>query len=215
MIKKMMITGLIFFSLPVVAATTDHTQLSNDSPFYVGAYGGYGSVSGGYQQDGNFAQGRFVMGLHTPVYQQLIVGTELGFQSGNDMRLEASSAVIDTAGGLPIQATLKPVVDLLLTVKGQFKPESSVFYVVKGGIAYRQLQLENRTSSRDSLSKVNGELQIGLGYSITPQMMVTAFYQGIYGSSNADVGLDTNEDVTISSIPTQQAVFLGVEYSFS
>ncbi len=42
---------------------------------------------------------------------------------------------------------------------------------------------------------------------------MTGFYQGIYSGSNAGVGLDSAGNVTISRIPTQQAGFIGFEYT--
>jgi hypothetical protein len=89
-----------------------------------------------------------------------------------------------------------------------------VLGIVKAGIAYRQLQLEDRTSPSDSLQQVNGELQVGLGYKLTDHATLTAFYQGIYAGGNAGVSTDATGDNTyISRIPTQQAGFLGIEYS--
>jgi hypothetical protein len=214
--KKIIIKSLIglSFVLPVVAGTIGETVLSTSSPFYVGAYGGFGTVSGGFKQDGNVVQGRLSIGSHAKEYRALMLGAELGLQSGNSMRLNANSDLINAAGGLPIQATLKPWLDLLFTVKGPFASDNSLFYVLKGGIAFRQLQLENRSSTQDSLSTVNGEFQAGLGYNLTGHVMLTAFYQGIYSAPNAGVRLDAVNDVILAHIPTQQAGFLGVEYSF-
>ena len=59
------------------------------------------------------------------------------------MRLSASDAVIAAGGGLPIQATLKQMLDLLVTAKFQIS-NTPIYAIVKGGIAYRQLQLEDR-----------------------------------------------------------------------
>lgn len=88
-------------------------------------------------------------------------------------------------------------------------------YILKGGIAYRQLQLNDRTSTyNDYLNKINGEFQAGLGVNITKHVMLNAFYQGIYSNNNANVYLDSAGNTPISHIPTQQAGFLGVEYSF-
>ena len=143
-----------------------------------------------------------------------MLGAELGVQSGNTMRLNASQDIIDAAGELPIQSTLKPFVDALITVQYQFHPSRPLFAILKGGIAYRQLQLNDRSSSQDSLSKVNGEFQAGLGFGVTENIRITALYQGIYSTSNPGIALNSVSDVTISHIPTQQAGLLGVEYCF-
>ena len=184
------------------------------SRIYMGAYGGYGVVSGAYDNDGDVAFSRLTLGLHAYEYQQISFGAELGVQSGNTMRLDASSAVINSLGGLQPQATLKPFIDLLVTVKKQLINTAPLFGILKGGIAYRQLQLENSNSSSDTVRKVNCELQAGLGYTLTEHAMLTAFYQGIYSNSSAGVSADASGANTyINNIPTQQAGFLGIEYS--
>ena len=189
--------------------------VTNPSFFYIGAYGGYGAVSGGYKHDGKVAQGRLSLGHHVKQYKNVFFGGEIGIQSGNTMRLEASPSVINPATDLPPQATLKPLIDLLFTAKGQILPEKNLYYLLKGGVAYRQLQLDDRTATYgDGLSNVTGELQAGLGMNITEHVFLNVFYQGIYSNSTAGVTLDSAGNTPISHIPTQQAGFLGIEYSF-
>lgn len=38
--------------------------------FYLGGYGGYGTFSRGYKNDGNVAQGRFALGAHAMQYKE-------------------------------------------------------------------------------------------------------------------------------------------------
>jgi len=217
MIKKTLILSLLGLScsLPAISGTMGNVNSTPaSSMFYVGGFGGYGVTDGAYGQDGNFTQGRLTLGVHGMNYKKLLLGAELGVQSGNTMRLSASPDVINAAGALPIQSTLKPLLDALVTVKYQLPTANPISAILKGGIAYRQLQLNDRTSSEDNLNKVNGEFQGGLGYNITEHVMLTAMYQGIYSASNAGLSLNSLGDVTLSHIPTQQAGFLGVEYSF-
>jgi hypothetical protein len=178
----------------------------------VGAYGGYGNVSGAYKQDGQFTQGRFNMGISIADYKLLSVGTEIGVQSGNTMRLYPDNAFIAATGGLPVQTTLKPLLDLLVTAKYPIILTHPLFGILKAGIAYRQLVFDDRSSARDGLRKVNGELQAGIAFSLTSHATLTAFYQGIYSGSNAGLMINNVGDVTLSRIPTQQAGFLGLEY---
>ena len=215
-IKKLAISLLgLTCSLPVIAGTIgDVNPDLISSPFYVGAFGGYGTDDGGYKQDGDITQARLTIGAHLKNYKNIMFGGELGVQSGNTMRLNASPSVIEASTGLPIQSTLKPLIDALMTMKYQFQTGRPLFAVLKGGIAYRQLQLVDRTSEHDTLIRVNGEFQGGLGYNITEHVQLTAMYQGIYSANNAGVKLNRFDDITISQIPTQQAGFLGVEYAF-
>lgn len=200
----------------VTAGTMGNMATQPSSPLlYVGGYGGYGTVSGGYKNDGNVAQGRFTLGIHAKQYQQWMLGGEIGVQSGNTMRLATSSTVIDPTTALLPQATLKPLLDLLFTVKGSILPDRPFYYMLKGGIAYRQLQLDDRTSTYGvGLSNVAGEFQAGFGVNITKHVLLNAFYQGIYSNNNAGVYINNEGNTPISHIPTQQAGFLGVEYSF-
>ena len=222
--KKILALICLSCSLPAMAMQNykdesphhpdESTGWWSPSRLYLGAYGGYGTVDGAYGQDGQFTQGRLALGLRAIDYNIASFGVETGVQLGNDMRLSASSTLIDASGGLPIQATLKQFIDLLLTVKFQLLPNYPLVAILKGGIAYRQLQLDDRTSSQDSLRKVNGEFQAGLGYKLTEYVMLTALYQGIYSNNNAGISIDaTGDNIYISRIPTQQAGFLGLEFT--
>lgn len=215
-LKSVLSIFCLFLALPALSQNSHQNKSTTlIAPLvYIGAYGGYGNISGGYQDDGEVAQGRLTLGIRAIEYKPISFNVETSIQSGNQMRLTASPSVIADSGGLPIQSTLKPLVDLLITTKIQFSHNHPIFGILKGGIAYRQLQLNAISSSRDYLRKTNAELQIGLGFNLTPQAMLTAFYQGIYAGTNADVALDSTDSTTISRIPTQQSVFLGLEYSF-
>lgn len=217
MIKKRILIGpvlsLLFF-LPVIAGTMGDVNTAALSPFSLGAFGGYGVIDGSYGQDGNFSQARLAGGYDFYTFKNVLIGVELGVQSGNTMRLEASADIINTTGGLPIQVVSKPFVDLLVSTSTSFSANSSLSLILKGGIAYRQLQLQDRSSGSDTLNKVNGEFQAGLGYAITNHARVNAIYQAIYNTNNAGIGINSVEDVTLSQIPTQQAGFLGFVYTF-
>lgn len=183
------------------------------SIFSVGAYGGYGFVNGAYKQDGQVALARLNLGIKAVEEQNIIFGLEAGVQSGNNMRLNASDDFIAATGGLPIQSTLKPLVDFLITAKMQILNEIPLFVTLKGGVAFRQLVLNDRSSSQDAIKKFNGEVQAGLAYNFTNHLAIASFYQGIYSGNNAGLAINSVGDVTISRIPTQQAGFLGLEYS--
>ena len=188
---------------------------STNSPswLYAGAYGGYSVISGGYRSDGNVAQARFAIGGEAPIWMRTIFGIEAGVQSGNQMRLKADPSIIALTGGLPIQVTIKPFVDFLATAKWQMFRDRPFYHLIKGGIAYRQLQLNDRSSGQANLGKVNGEVQAGLAYQATRRARLVAYYQGIYSGSKAGVNVNAIDDITLSRIPTQQGGFLGVEFS--
>ena len=207
-------------SLPVMSGTMGDDRVI--PPVYVGLFGGDGVIDGAYGQDGNFTQLRLSLGARAPrTYKNMQLGAEIGAQTGNTMRLTATEATIDSSGGLPVAATFKPLVDALVTLEYQ-APSSPYGFFVKGGIAYRQLQLNNNTSIQDYISTINGEFQAGLGYRLSEHARLTAMYQGIYSSSNAGVQFTSTDSsgfinvgyLTISKIPTQNAGFIGVEYTY-
>lgn len=211
--------GMALF-LPAIAGTMGPI-VENPYQIYAGGYGGYGQVMGAYGNDGNFAQGRFALGVQGLTFHSLFLGLEGAVQSGNSMPLSVNTDTIAVAGGLQPQVILKPFVDLLATVEGPLLSLYPVNYVLKGGIAYRQMQFTDRTSfggnlsqGGDVLNRVNGEFQAGLGYTFTDHARITAFYQGIYANSNAKVRLNTAGDLVLQQLPTQQAGFLGFEYRF-
>ena len=182
--------------------------------FYAGAYGGYGGMSGTAQSTGDFTQGQFALG-----YQQFLthhprvaLGGEVGVQSGNSMSL--GNVATGGAAGLPINATLKPLFDFLADAKYQLSARVPLFSIVKFGFAYRQLNLTGVSSASDLANAVAPELEAGFGYNITQHVMITTFYQGIYADSTAHVGVDSSGGTTINNVPTQQAGFIGLEYSF-
>lgn len=215
--KRMLTISLIGLSLALPAFASHSSTQSADwwspSRLYLGAYGGYTNVNGGYQKDGHVNQGRLALGLRLTENKLAVLGAEVGIQSGNDMRLQVDQDLLGV-NSAPINATLKPLADFLLTLKYPSAERYPIFATLKGGIAYRQLQLNEITSIRDSVRKISPELQLGLGWTVTKNATLTALYQGIYAGSTAGISSDSNNDFTVSRIPTQQAVFIGIEYSF-
>lgn len=219
----MKIAGLFFISL-LFTTLSFCNQVNSKEPtkkhtpdktphLYVGGYGGYGVLDGGYSQDGQYAQYRFTIGVDNAFRcGDVAIGAEGGIQSGNTMRIKMNQTLVDLAGGLPPQAILKPFLDFLVVGRWSFFNKFQL--LLKGGFAYRQLQFVDRTSPKDSLRKINGELQAGLGYQLTKHTRLVALYQGIYSKSNLGATLNKNTDVLMHHIPTQQAGLFGIEYSF-
>jgi len=180
----------------------------------LGVHEGYSFMQGAYSQDGQTPFQRIELGVKVNDFHQVAVGLEMGVQTGNNLRLTASSAVINAAGGLPLQATLKPTVDALVSFSAKLNPELPIYGVLKGGIAYRQLSLQNRTSQRDSVRKVDGELQAGFAFSMSEHATFSMLYQGIYGGSDAGTALSSTNDVMLKRVPTQHGVVAGLAYKF-
>lgn len=196
---------ILGFACLLATTTAFPNSLQN---FYLGAYGGYGAMSGTSGSTGDYASGQFALGWQYNKHHRIQWGAETGIQSGNTMNLG------NTNQGLPLNATLKPSFDFLATLKAQLFDTYPVFGILKFGFDYEQVDLNSVSSSQDTVNNVNPELEAGFGYNITPRAMITAFYQGIYSGGNANVGTDINGNPTIGRVPTQNAGFIGIEYSF-
>lgn len=210
--------SVLFFAIPLVACfgkTSEPTPKpipETLSCVYVGGYGGYGSVNGMYRHDGEASQYRLAMGVDALRYEWFTGGVEGGVQSGNSMHVHASQTLVNRAGGLVPVVVLKPFLDLLLTTRWYFLNDWCL--ILKGGIAYRQLQFTDRDSSKDYLRKINGELQVGAGYQLTKHTRIVAYYQGIFSESKVGLTLSSENNVHMHHIPTQQSGLLGAEYTF-
>lgn len=146
------------------------------------------------------------------MFKNLNIGTELGLQSGNIMRLGISQATMDLLASLPIQMNVKPMLDLLATVTTEPLLNSSAFGIAKAGIAYRRMQINERVTIND-LSQVGFELQVSLGLPISDRAKLSLLYQGVF---NGDTTFTVNTiDFTghISNIPNQNGLMLNLSYT--
>jgi len=180
----------------------------SSTTFYVGAYQGYGNVNDMQHNDGQGAIGRLTFGMNAYQSKPLTIGLELGLQNGRTMRHASASNDPSADFDLPIQTTLNPIEDILLSFR---VPLLCNFYgMLKGGFAYRQLQFY-AGDYVDSLNQMSGEFQAGLGYDLTARTRIVLYYQGIYANGGVSYIQNKNGNVSVSNIPTQQAGFLGFE----
>lgn len=170
---------------------------------------GYTNFQNMYQSEGQTALGRLAFGAALLDTDFFNFGVELGVQNGNQMRLDVSEADLNALGGSPIQTTVKPTLDLLATAMSAPLLNTPLFAQIKGGIAYRRWQFDDRTSI-DFLSNVAGELQAGIGIAISKTANLSVLYQGIYGGNPNFVVNTTNETGSISTVPIQNGVLLSL-----
>lgn len=214
--KKTLTTlACLLCSLPVFAMNDYKGETTNwwsPSKLYIGAYQGYGNVNNMLHNDGQGAIGRLVFGMDVYTWNSATFALELGLQNGRTMRHAPAHNDPDAEVDLPIQTTLNPVEDLMASAR--FPINCSKFYgILKGGIAYRQLQFYDGDFV-NSLNQISGELQVGIGYNLTTHARVVAYYQGIYANGGVRYAQNDEGTVHVSNIPTQQAGFLGFEFSF-
>jgi len=162
-----------------------------------------------YQSDGQTILGRFDIGRTLFARDQSTFGLEVGVQNGNDMRLSVPQSTLDELGGLPIQSTVKPMVDLLLVMQNNLVFMSPFFTQLKAGIAYRSWEFADRNSVNDPFH-VAAEIQAGLGYHINDRASLNLLYQGIFGgnpSFTANAAAGTGH---VENIPIQNGLLLGL-----
>ena len=208
---SLLAVSLGFLSSTVFSGTMGSIEpsSSNSGLWSVTASLGYSVYQGMFSADGQTAIGRLALGRTLFAGNRLTFGIEAGVQNGKTMRLDAPQATLDELGGLPIQSTLNPMLDLLATVKTAPWGASSVYGQLKGGIAYRHWQFDNRDSINDP-SQVAGEIQAGIGYAISSHAGLSLSYQGVFGG-NPDFKVNAlNQTGHVSTIPMQNGVLLGL-----
>ena len=213
--KKYLLIGLsCLLSFKLMAGSYHSKTLApvkEDKTWSFTASLGYTEYQNAFENDGKAALGRFAIGSKLFAIDQVHYGLEVGIQNGNQMRLNVPQATLDVLGGLPIQSTIKPMVDVLLTLKSDPFGKSNVFAHLKAGAVYRTWQFENRSTIADK-NKVDPELQLGLGYQINPHTSMHLSYERIFGK-NPDFTINAdNETASIKAIPKQEGILLGITY---
>lgn len=164
-------------------ALNNFTQqpIHNNKPWIVSASMGYMEYQKMFREDGQTATARLSIGKTLFTIEQLFldVGLELGIQSGNRMRLSLPESTIDILGGLPLELTVKPIMDLLVSAKVSPSEFFPLFLLLKGGGSY--LRVMGDRGAVNDVNKLAPEVQAGFGYTISNQANITLLYQGIFG----------------------------------
>ncbi len=199
-----------------VFALTSMTKLafahSETNPWTMDASFGMANYANVSNHDGETAIGRLGLGYvlsHLPFGQ---VSAEIGIQSGNTMRLSLPKEAIDALGGVPIEAEMKPMLDMLFNLKTAPFENLPIIAWMKGGVAYRHLQLD-RTSVPD-LRGFSPEIQAGLGYEINEKMSINIGYQYISGKKPELTVNSLNDTGVLRNMPSEQALMLGLTWKF-
>src|SRR3990167_8388858 len=209
----------LFPTLPIVlfvafAGGPDHMAMPApppivQDPWSVITSAGYTNYSNMYSHDGQTAIARLAIARSIYTHNDWRFGIEAGVQTGNTMRLEANQAAFDLLGSyVPIQTTVKPILDLLVTVEKAFV-RTPIFLQGKAGMAYRRGQFNNINTVND-LSQVGFEMQLGAGLHINQHTDLSLLYQGIYGG-NPNLAVNTAAGTgAVSNIPTQNGALLSL-----
>ncbi|MBA2710110.1 MAG: hypothetical protein H0U57_05925 [Tatlockia sp.] len=208
--KQIIITRILFLLTLSPLSYADNPI--NKAPWTVDAAFGVTSFSGISKQENHTAVGRLSLGrglIITPYWQ---AGLEAGIQSGNRMHLVLPEESIELLGGLPIEAEMKPLLDVLISLKTKPFPGTPVITWLKGGGTYRKLQLDRL--SVNHLAGFSPEIQLGIGYQINEHATINLGYQRIWGKQpKLTVDAESGTGV-LCNLPEQKAVMIGVSYNF-
>lgn len=204
----------IIIALVTIAMTSVNHAQSNGStqPWFVDAAFGMTKYPGMMDDNEKTAAGRVGLGFTLLDQHHLQLAVESGIQSGNTMRLDFSKEAIDGLGGVPIEAQIKPLLDLLVGVNLQPLKDLPLTVFVKGGTAYRQLQVDH--DSVNALSAFSPEIQAGLGYRINDKTRINLSYQSIFGDKPSLTVNPLTETGILQNLPSQQAVMIGFTFNF-
>ena len=227
-IKRLLLAAGCALSLSATAGTMGEVSEFNKSwsiiggvgyTWYQDAYaGGPGSdpLAQGAIGDGQTPFQRIAIGkdfgvLGYSYLEHVRFGGEIGVQTGNIQRLGASQETLDYLGGLPIQLNIKPTLDLLLTAELEPLESIPAFGVLKAGIAYRRLQIDERVTVND-LSQVAFDMQAGVGIDVSEHGKLSLVYQGIFGGSTKFTVNTLEGTGHLSAIPIQNGVLLNLAF---
>ena len=177
-------------------------------PWSVTASLGYTSYEYGTDGTGQTPIGRFGIGKALCDIGQSSLGAEIGIQNGNTMRLFIPQATLDLLGGLPITATVTPMIDLLGTLRVSFASNSPLFADIKGGLAYRRMYIARETVNNKY--QFAGEFQLGVGMPIADSSTLSLLYQGIWGGNLTYTANAASGTGQISNIPIQNGILLSL-----
>ncbi|WP_131779152.1 hypothetical protein [Legionella bozemanae] len=205
---KLIVIGILF-SFNAIAGDYFPKLTSQDQPWSVTASAG----AGNYQitsRDKNVPIGRLALANEMMLAGNIALGLELGLQTGTHIKLNMpQETFLALKKWIPMQTTLAPTLDLLITSKSDPLGNSAFFAQLKGGLAYRHWR--DKHVPLNDISQLAGEVQAGFGYPITALASLSLLYQGIFSGNGSNFHLDTySKREQLSNIPTLHAVLLGL-----
>ena len=205
--KKTIITMLVLLGLTRFAFACEETSHWTMEAAFGMAH--YANVDA---NDGQTAVGRLSMGYANPVLPYGQISVEVGIQSGNSMRLVLPKESIYELGGIPIDATMKPMLDILAGFKTEPLADLPFSVWGKGGIAYRSMRLDRE--SVPGLKGFSPEFQTGISYAINEKTGINIGYQYISGNKPELTVNPLTETGILCNMPSAQALLLGFSYQF-
>jgi len=199
---------ILLFSLTAHAGGPEYPPTNNLLSHCYGVMsGGYGVFNNVLYNDGQTG----VLHLAIGVQGDQVVGLELGIQTGNRMRINTNN-VIKAIGDAPVYLTIKPPLDLLLTITSHLGL-LPVFIQAKGGAVLLQGMIDSVTIKNQT--QFRPEAQLGFGVDVTPLISLIAYYQCLFGNNPALTHPNVSAGTAnLPNLPTFQAGFIGMQMRF-
>lgn len=205
--RRFIVPITLFLSLQGLHACGGYS-CNNPSITFNGAFG-VSSYSSALNREGEAALGKLSLGMM--IYREnLGFGIEGGIQSGNTMHLKFSNNDLFILGGVPLEVQIKPMLDI--SVNFQMRLNEDFFGIVKGGVVFRQMQINEE--ALNDLRDIAPKIEAGFGYQLSEQLVVNLMYQYIFGKAPVLSINPVMERGFLANIPSSQALMLGVSYNF-
>ncbi|MGC1182308.1 hypothetical protein [Legionella sp.] len=185
----------------------------NFFPYY-SLGGGYGNFQSMHGNTGDTGFSRLAIGSLFNFRPYILVGAELGVQSGSRMQLSSRTTApffIGVVDPLPVFLTIYPLIDILGTLKYHFT--SPIFAQVKAGGVYMKSMITD--ANIHSTSQWNAELQVGAGYDVTTNTRLILSYQRFFGNTQRLSQVNLEEGTArYANMPTWQGGLVSIEVNF-
>lgn len=169
---------------------------------------GYGKYQNMLYSDGKTVLARIGIGKEIWRSKLFRTGMEVSVQTGNTSRLSIPSSTQALLGGLPVESTIKPMMDFLLTGKRYLSTYPTFYSQIKVGAIWRQWQFTRSTVN--DVSKINTELQFGMGWDVNKTTSITLLYQHIFGGHPSFEVVSDDCIAHVSKIPIENSIILGL-----
>lgn len=199
--KILIFCWLIFFS--------NHILAEIPARLFIGISGGYGQNSDAYSGTGTDGVIRFSFGSLIPINSTFVIGSQIGFQTGSQIRLTNSITNNMGDGIVPVFINTKTPIDLLLI--GRYEFQQPLFFQAKGGIVF----LSSTVSGADIQTQNTfiPELQAGIGFNAYKRSRVTLSYQEFFGKPIVISQLDVTQGTyMLTGTPAWRGALLTFEH---
>ena len=206
--KTILIITLLLSKLNFAAIPFNELIIPND--LYLGFSGGYGESQQAFENTGTSSLLRIAFGSLWSLNPRTLIGGELGFQTGNQMRLSEETLTKNngTLNAVPLYLNTKTPIDFLFVTKRFFNKR----FFLEGKAGASLISAEMTNADIKTSNAWLAEVQAGLGFNLSDHSRLIVGYQQYFGKQIKIRVLNPDEGtLQASGIPTWQAFLFTVE----